>query len=260
MKSTVAILLIAAGTTTTCARSLRSTEYPEITPFPGNENSKMFCNYACSSKFYGGEIGWGESSPIKYQYPGLVAETKKAIKVFYDTQKNDPVIKACGRPSKDDFQLYNACADVDYDGEDNTEKISSYVLQFGIVVPCAKKTIKKLQSSGVDYPVVNGKFIVPVRAHTFQTSKDSENTVLFAVANPDFAPSSNPYKPQGGVVGFPKVKISDVCDNCKGPTAKQCDKKPSLEEKLCPDKTPGGKYLQFDEGASSAFGWLTCVA
>ena len=259
MKSTVAILLIAAGTTTTCARSLRSTEYPEITPFPGNENSKMFCNYACSSKFYGGEMGWGETSPIKYQYPSLVTETKKAVKVFYDTQKEDSVIKACGRPSKDNFQLYNACADVSDDGEDNIVEISSYILQFGIVVPCDKKTIKKLQSSGVEYPVVNGKFIVPVRAET-SASKDSDNTVRFAVANPDFAPSSNPFKPQGGVVGFPKVKISEVCDNCKGPTAKQCDKKASLEETLCPEMTPGGKYLQFDENASSAFGKISCVA
>ena len=88
MKSTVAILLlVAAGTS---ARSLRSeTEYPEIKPFD-NANSKKFCNYACSSKFYGGEMGWFEVSPIKYAYPGLVAETKKAADVFYKTQK-DPV-------------------------------------------------------------------------------------------------------------------------------------------------------------------------
>jgi len=249
MKSTIAILLlVAAGTS---ARSLRSeTEYPEIKPFD-NANSKKFCNYACSSKFYGGEMGWFEVSPIKYAYPGLVAETKKAADVFYKTQK-DPVIEACGRPKKDDLQLYNACADVSVDGFENVQFADGYVLQFGIVVPCEKKTIKKLQSSGVTYPVVNGKFIVPVRAYTSNYPKDAP-TVKFAVANPDFAPSSNPNKPEGGVRdGFPKVEKSEVCDNCTGPTAKDCDKKKSKEDAIC-----GGKPLQYEDPASP-FGKYSC--
>ena len=241
MKSSIAILLIAAGATS--ARTLRSTDHPEITPFPGNANSKMFCNYACSSKFYGGEMGWGEVSPIKYEYPVLDNYVNNSMKLFYNTQK-DPVIKACGRPKKDNFQLYNACADVGY-GEDDSANIGEYILQFGIVVPCDKKTINKLQSSGVDYPIVNGDFIVPVRA-AISRYQNPDNKPTFAVANPDFAPSSNPYKPEGGVPGFPKVQQSEVCDNCTGPTAKQCQKKKTLEEVICQD-VPQGKYLESND-------------